>query len=375
MRRHSKTDAGEERNGARKPSFKDLAKLANVSPATVSRIAKGHQNVDAAMKMRVRRAAETLGIDLEKKRNEKSNIIAFLLGNRDLLHNFQARILSGAAAYCALQDREMLFMSLRYSPTVAPEQLHLPKILTERGLVRAVILGGSNSSNMLRALQNRDVPFAVLGNNVIGDWTTGDCDAVYSDDVQGADDLTTRLIADGHRDIWFIGDIDLPWYARCASGYRRAMEEAGLTPRVSQIHSDDRRLGYLAMRSILSSREPITAAFAGSDQIARGVYEALMQAGLKIPDDVSVAGFNDTEGALMYPPLTSVREFPEELGKHLAELVLKRLHQPDRPPRQLTIPTQVIVRQSTGAATGPRPKTSKIETAEPSVRLRSAEPQ
>jgi len=68
------------------------------------------------------------------------------------------------------------------------------------------------------------------------------------------------------------------------------MEKAGLTPRLSQIHSDDRQSGYLAMRSILSSGEPITAVFAGSDQIARGVYEALAQARLRIPEDISVAG-------------------------------------------------------------------------------------
>jgi DNA-binding LacI/PurR family transcriptional regulator len=101
------------------------------------------------------------------------------------------------------------------------------------------------------------------------------------------------------------------------------------------------------MRSLLTRREPVTAVFAGSDQIARGVYDALKQAGISIPDDISVAGFNDSEGALMDPPLTSVREFPEELGRHLAEFVLRRIQKPDRPPQRLTIPTQLVLRQST----------------------------
>src|SRR5947209_15735049 len=90
----------------KKRSFKDLAELANVSPATVSRVAKGQPNVDAAIRARVRRAAETLGINLEQRRNDKSNIIGFMLSNRDLLHNFQARILFGSEAYCAAQERE-----------------------------------------------------------------------------------------------------------------------------------------------------------------------------------------------------------------------------------------------------------------------------
>jgi len=333
----------------KKPSFLDVAKRAGVSTATVSRVARGQFNVDGAIRARVRKAAGELGLDLEQRRNEKSTIIAFMLSNRDVLHSFQAHILLGAESYCSAQRKELLFMSLRYSPTVPPKELHLPQILSQRNIVRAVILGGTNSANMLTALREHDIPFAVLGNNVIGDWCPADYDAVYSDDVQGAFDLTAHLIGCGHRDIWFVGDIELPWYARCAQGYRQCMEQSGFEPRFSEIHSDDRQLGYLATRSILSRREPVTAVFAGCDQIARGVYEAVRQSGLRVPDDISVAGFNDSEGALMDPPLTTVREFPEELGTHLAEFVLRRIQEPDRTPQQLTIPTRVVVRESTRA--------------------------
>lgn len=340
----------------KKKSFKDVARTANVSAATVSRVANGQSNVDPAIRSRVRRAAESLGIDLDRKRNEKANIVAFMLANRDLLHNFQARILFGSEAYCASQHRELLFMSFQYPPTAPARELHLPRVLAERGIVRALILGGTNSSNMLSALREREIPFAVLGNNVLGDWDPEEYDAVYSDDVQGAFDLTAQLITDGHRDIWFIGDVALPWYARCAAGYSESMKQAGLQPRFSEIHSDDHQLGYLAMRSLLSRHAPVTAVFAGSDQIARGIYDALKQAGMAIPDDISVAGFNDSEGALMDPPLTSVREFPEELGKHLAEFVLRRIQQPDRPPQKLTIPTRLVLRQSTRPVSVRRPE-------------------
>ena len=331
----------------KKKSFKNLAKVANVSPATVSRIAKGQVNVDPGIRAGVRRAADTLGIDLDQRRNEKATIVAFMLSNRDLLHNFQARILFGSQTYCASQDRELLFMSFRYSPSTPSKELHLPKILSERGIVRAMILGGTNSPNLLHALRERDIPFAVLGNNMIGDWDPSKFDAVYSDDVLGSFELTSQLIADGHRHIWFVGDVELPWYARCAEGYRKAMLQAGLQPRFSEIHSDDRQLGYLATRSIISRGEPVTAIFAGSDQIASGVYDALRQLGMNIPDDISVAGFNDSEGALFDPPLTSVREFPEELGTHLAEFVLRRVQNPDREPQTLTIPTRIVLRKST----------------------------
>jgi DNA-binding LacI/PurR family transcriptional regulator len=338
-------------NVSKKPSFQNVAERAGVSVATVSRVARGQTNVDSAIRARVRKSAAELGLNLEERRKEKSTIIAFMLSNRDVLHSFQAHILLGAEAYCASQNLELLFMSHRYSATAPPNELHLPQILTQKTMVRAVILAGVNSPNMLTALREREIPFAVLGNNVFGDWPRAEYDAVYSDDVQGAFDLTSQLIADGHRDIRFIGDTDFPWYARCAHGYTERMIQSGLQPRLSEFHSQDRQLGYLTMRSILSRGEPLSAVLAGSDQIARGVYEALKQAGLRVPDDVCVAGFNDTEAVLMDPPLTSVAEFPEELGRHLAEFVLRRVREPDLPPQQLTIPTQVVVRASTRLVT------------------------
>jgi DNA-binding LacI/PurR family transcriptional regulator len=93
----------------------------------------------------------------------------------------------------------------------------------------------------------------------------------------------------------------------------------------------------------------LTAILAGSDQVAAGVYDALRELKVSVPEQVSVVGFNDTQGSLLYPPLTSVREFPEELGRHMAEFALKRLQHPDLAPQELTIPTQLVLRGSVAA--------------------------
>jgi DNA-binding LacI/PurR family transcriptional regulator len=335
--------------GGTKLSLKDVAQRAGVSLASVSRVARGQTNVDTAIRDRVRQAAGELGVDLDLKHRNGASMVGFILGNRDVLHSFQARILLGAERYCSSQNVDLVFLSLRYSPATPSRELHIPQILTQPSPVRAVILGGTNSANMIGALRERKIPFAVLGNNVVGPWEPSEHDCVYSDDMQGAFDLTSQLIADGHRRIWFIGDTDLPWFARCGEGYRQAMEKSGLQTRFSEIRSDDVQLGYLAMRSILSRREPVTAVFAASDQIARGVYEALRNSGVSIPRDISVAGFNDTEAGLMHPTLTTVREYPEELGQHLAEFVLRRMKEPGREAQQLVIPTRVVVGDSTAA--------------------------
>jgi LacI family transcriptional regulator len=124
------------------------------------------------------------------------------------------------------------------------------------------------------------------------------------------------------------------------------MTEAGLQLHYSEIRSEDRELGYLAVKSLLGRNEKPTAIFASNDQAAVGVYRALEESGIRIPEDISVAGFNDTMGDLLFPALTTVREFPRELGVHLAEFTLRRIQEPDIPPQQLLMPTEMIRRDS-----------------------------
>jgi DNA-binding LacI/PurR family transcriptional regulator len=102
----------------------------------------------------------------------------------------------------------------------------------------------------------------------------------------------------------------------------------------------------LAVKALLASGQRPTALFVGTDQAASGVYQALQESGVRIPDDVSVAGFNDTIGEVLHPGLTTVREFPKELGEHLAEFALRRIHEPDLSPQQLLMPTELIRRES-----------------------------
>lgn len=330
----------------KKTTLKDLAQIANVSPATVSRVVDGNPSVDPAIRKAVLKAAEKLGIDLEDRRKGKSRVIAFLLANRDVLHNFQARVLLGAEQYCSKQNWEILFMSFHYAPEVPPEALHLPQLLSDRINARAVILGGSNSPNLFQALQERGLPFAVLGNNVTGKWEPENCDVAFSDDINGAYEATAHLISKGHRRIGFIGNLQLPWFRRCARGYERAMAEAGLTPECSDLRSDGTQLGYLATKALLGRPERPTAILAGSDQVAAGTYEALFELNISVPAQMSVVGFNDTQGEFFSPRLTSVREFPEELGRHLAEFALARILNPLLPPQSITIPTQLVQRGS-----------------------------
>jgi len=328
-----------------KTTIQDVAKLAGVSVATVSRIATGSERVSAELRARVFKAASELKVELNGK--GKAKIIAFILANRDLFNTFHAGIMVGAEAYCASHDCGLLFLPLRYGSNVPWQNLHLPSILERPGPIGAAILAGKNSQNVLDLLAHRGIPVVVMGNNVVGDWDEDRYGTLYFDDVEGAYDATKYLQSLGHRDIWYVGNRQLTWFERRYEGYRRAMQDTGLAPRINEFDSGEGEdLGYLATKSILKAGESMTALFAGDDAVARGAYKAIHESGLRIPDDISVMGFNDTEAGSLHPPLTSVRVFTEQMGREMAALAFARLGRPDVPPEVITIPTQLVKRES-----------------------------
>ena len=216
-----------------KVGLREIASAAKVSIATASRVLNGNSRVDPNIQKAVLHEAKKLGVDPSQR--NKGRTLVFLLGNRAMPHAFHSRILSGAEAHCAVHGWNIVFLSFDYSPAyslagVAPAQSG-PAITM---LTRAVILAGTNSTNLTSLLAHKGIPFVVFGNNVIGEQQDlKNNDVVLADDIQGCKDAVRYLIGLGHRQIWYVGNTRLPWFKRCYEGYHRAMEEAGLTPRES----------------------------------------------------------------------------------------------------------------------------------------------
>jgi LacI family transcriptional regulator len=120
--------------------LREIASAANVSLATVSRVLNGNSRVDPAIQKVVLDAAAKLEVDPSQR--NKTKALAFVLGNRAMLHPFHSRILIGAEAYCAAHGWDMVFLSFNYSPNVPWKELHLPKVVQRRDIVRGVILAG-----------------------------------------------------------------------------------------------------------------------------------------------------------------------------------------------------------------------------------------
>lgn len=329
----------------KKVGLREVANCAGVSVATASRVLSGNNRVDPTIQSKVLAAAAKLDLDLTQR--DKTKALAFLLCNRTMLHAFHSKILIGAEEFCAENGWDMIFLSFNYSPQTPWKSLQLPNVVQRRDVVRAVILAGNNSINLIQLLEHKGIALVALGNNLTGQPQNLKHDTVFSGDIQGAYDITRHLIGLGHRHICYIGNLQLPWFFRCHAGYTKAMLEAGLKPRQIATRSEnDKEIGYLGTKELLASNEPVTAIFAGNDPSAHGVYKALRDSGLRIPEDISIAGCNDTVGPWLHPGLTTIREFPEQLGKYMVELLLKRIANPNIPPQSVTVPTELIKRDS-----------------------------
>src|SRR5690606_41480245 len=146
--------------------LEDVARAAGVSTATVSRVMNRTGRVRPEIAERVLREAERLAFDARDRRRPR--LIAFVLGNRPLLHPFHSRILGGAEAYCAEHGYHVVFLSVSYRADIAAAELQLPHILQRRDFGDGFILSGPHAQNLLDVLAATGQPVAAQGNNLVG---------------------------------------------------------------------------------------------------------------------------------------------------------------------------------------------------------------
>jgi LacI family transcriptional regulator len=334
-----------------KMTIREVARAAGVGIGTISRVLNSSSQVSRKTRARVLDAIRRLGFrpNAQARRilRRRSEIVCFLLSNRDFLHPFHARILQGVESCARGLKHHVLFAALHYSPRTSPEKIDLPPVLQEYGLIDGVILAGTIYPNLLRRIQSMQMPFVAFSNNVVGMEDEQQFDQVGFDDLNGTLRATRYLIGKGHRQIVFAGDISSPWLRRRFEGYRQGMRENKLKPALitGPSHLNFSDFGQRSVGRILSRRSRPTAVVAGNDEIAYGLWRALCQHGVKVPDQISLVGFDDREEAvLMDPQLSTVRVHKEEIGETCMKMLLERLHHPETAFSQRVLPTEFLTR-------------------------------
>jgi LacI family transcriptional regulator len=344
-----------------------------VGVGTVSRVLNSGAHVSRATTERVEAAIRRLGFrpNAQARRllRPHSEIVCFLLSNRDFPHTFHARILQGVENYARSIRQHVIFAAVHYDAGTSPERIPLPPILQERGMVDGLILAGTVYANFLHRIQQMEIPFVAFGNNVMKYEGQRNFDQVSYDAFPGEREATLYTIGQGHRLIAFGGDVSYPWMRVRNEAYLAAMRERNLNPiaftapkpALSNLEYGD----WLASRALARKPRP-TAMIAGNDEVAFGFWRSLRRRGLRIPEDMSLVGFDDREEAtLMDPPLTTVRVRKEEVGQACMKMLLERLHHPSMAYSERLLATELVVREtvkglSRSSATGSAEKERRL---------------
>lgn len=342
----TRTDNG---NGQGRITIRDVARLSGVSPATVSRVINGRPEVSEAVRQKVLQVAAEHGYTATRSQ-PTSAVHSGLVGVTLPLihHSYFSEILAGVSealyengiplVLCPTlheHDREVtLLQRLRYGTTDG-----------------AILILPEESHEELDGLREQGYPFVIVDPRLQPDESVPTVSASH---LSGAREATEHLIKLGHRRIAAITG-PRGWIAteERLRGYRGALGEAGIAPDpVLHVESDfNHDGGHRATAALLALPKPPTAIFAFNDMLAIGALQAARQHGLRIPEDISVVGFDDTsEASIVHPTLTTVRQPLAEMGR-LAVAQLVRLLQSQRiEALQVELATRLVVRESTGPA-------------------------
>jgi len=331
----------------KKPTIRDVAAAAGVSYQTVSRVINNRPDVAEDTRRRVLEVIEQLSYQPSAVARGLASRKTHTLGliTQDFSDYFFTQVIVGAEAEARRNGYYFILGSTEHNPDDEPEYLRL---LTEREVDGILFARPSTEGDAqhVRWLIERSTPLVTTSYSIPGVALT----VVDVDNVDGAQLATECLIEAGHREIGMIaGPAGWKSVRDRSQGYAMALEAAGLTRDPAHIEYGDwsYESGYWAMRRILERGALLTALFAHNDRMAIGAMRALREMGKGIPDDVALVGYDDTPpAAYAYPPLTTVHQPMQEVGKLAVQLLLQMIQHPDLE-RKETLLKPYLVRRGT----------------------------
>ncbi|SMO81712.1 LacI family DNA-binding transcriptional regulator [Paracoccus laeviglucosivorans] len=330
---------------ARPPRIQDVAKLAGVSVATVSRVLSNPAIVSAATREAVRDAIRQTGYTVNfTARNLRQQQVGSVLALVPKLANpFFSQILSGIAEVLRKQGLSLLVLDTHGATDQPDLQAIAPYLNRSRSDGVIVLEGGLDPALFARP----GCPPVVQA----CEWSEGlDAPRVLVDNAEGGRLAAAHLTGLGHRDILHLaGPRDNTLSQSRRVGFLEGLKAAGLSD-TRRIEGDfSMRAGHEAAKAVMAMSRRPTAIFCDSDEIAVGLINGLVAGGLRVPDDISVMGFDDIElAAYVMPPLTTIRQHRAPLGRRAAEVLLARMQQKQHDDSTV-LPVELVVRGSTAA--------------------------
>lgn len=320
-----------------------VAQKAGVSPSTVSRILNGTAKVSDEKRALVESIIEELGFRPDPTARS-------LAGGRTMSIGVLTQYIDSPFYGEALRGIEDVLHQAHYAPLFVSghwneeEERARLALLQDRKVDGIIVLTGKLSDDTLADMA-RQLPIVVTGRQL----SAANLFSIDFDNIEGAGLAVRHLHALGHQNVAFIsGPLDHPDAEQRLAGYRAELERRDMpVDEALVVYSDFQESGgFRAMNQLLDSRVNFSAVIAANDQMAYGARLALYRAGLRVPDDVSLVGFDDLpHSAFTLPPLTSVRQSVYEIGTSAAQAMVDMLA--GKLPPAKVIAAEIIVREST----------------------------
>jgi DNA-binding LacI/PurR family transcriptional regulator len=327
---------------APRPTLSDVAARAGVSRSTASLVIRAAPGPSAASREAVLRAAAELGYEpnsaAQLLRRYRSRLLGVMFSVRD---SFHADLIEAIYPAAELRGYDVVLGA------VGPTRTEHRAVSALRGSrCEALILIGPNTSRDDRAVLSGQLPVVVVGERT----AHPPFDVVRTGDQEGARQAVDHLVDLGHRAILHIDLGRHPGAVERRRGYRAAMRRHGLAAQVRVLPGDNTEAsGARVTRELLDAGELPTAIFAGNDRCAVGVLDMLRRAGVEVPFEVSVAGFDDSQVArLSHIDLTTVRQDTERIAELSVRAAAERLDEGRVSSRDIVLDPQLVVRGTTG---------------------------
>ncbi len=329
------------------PTIRDIAAKANVSIKTVSRVINGEPGVSDVTRQHVQDIIREMdfvpNLSAQRLKRGKSELIALVLPRVESPYAIKlfANVLAETRKF------HYFVLVLEHNPNEDRGRKSIERIIKNQHIDGLIIAPpGGDNEHLVGFLQHSNIPYVVITPN----YPDAHELSVATTDRDGALDATRYLISLGHERIAYVTCLQSERFSQeRLDGYVAAMNEAGLPVHTQLICEGDNSIesGHKAAVELLQMPEPPTAIFAGNDEMAVGVILATLQFGTRIPEELSVMGFDDAAiSQQIYPRLTTVNQPIAAMARASIQLLVDRVEGKCTQPAHLLIPTSLVVRNS-----------------------------
>lgn len=339
-----------KRLGPKQPTLADVAAAVGLSPAAASLALRGKVGVAEETRARVVEAAETIGyrpVTGMARQHRRPMTIGLVIkavhGDAPEANRFYAPVMAGIEESCRLHRMDLMLATMPVDQHYYP--IEVPRIVTNRTCDGLIVVGAHLSQTTAEVLRN--APPVVL----VDSYTEDDAfDSVATDNVGGARAAVEHLISRGHRNIAVLGTepAAFPSILQRRRGYEQVMAEAGLTPRYLDAPYWPPEPAALVGVSYLQGHPETTAIFCANDAVAIALLQAARQAGIDVPDQLSIMGFDDIDLAgFVSPGLTTMAVDKVGMGRIAVTLLAHRLELGKECVTQTLVRPTLVLREST----------------------------